>query len=172
MEHLFTATEACNMLDMPRNSLQEWLRHGAVEPVIPAAGRGSPLIMNVQQCWALGIARSIRNGGQSLTIAVKVAKRLDTFDPDYVEKSFRKGRTCIVVITAGEQQDVVKELVHPDEILNNKSLNKLRAQAKKEGRVLMFSGIDVKGMLDQLVTLAEKQAKERKKKSKEPKKKR
>ena len=91
MKEFFTSKQACDVLDMPRSTLTWWCEMEAIQPVIPAAARGSTRILNLRQVWALGIAKSVRAGGQSLDIACKVAQRLDNFSPEYIEKCFSEG---------------------------------------------------------------------------------
>lgn len=156
MNQLCSSRQVCELLDLPRPTLTYLVNRGAVHPVIPAAAQGSPRVFTLQQVWALGIAKSVRAGGQSLETACQISNALESMPPTEVEQAFKQGRTVLFVIGFDDQWSVLPRLVEPDAIVNNAELLKLKKKAQKQGVTTVFTGIDTKPMLDQLIAAMEK----------------
>lgn len=159
MNELVSATDARNLLDLPQPTFQWYVRKGAVRPVLQGKGRGSMNVFTVQQVWAIGIAKAIKGGGQPLEVALEAASILEGLTPKQVERAFAEGRTCLFVISVDGKADIMPHLVGPSAIIDNPHLRDARAEAERNGETVMFSGIDTKPMLDQIVAKV-KQAKE------------
>lgn len=161
---LITSQEAARMLKMPPSTMDWWIRRGAVNPIIPAHGKGTPRIMTLKQTWAIAIARGVKKGGQSVETACRLAQTLESFSDDEIESSFAAGRTCILVLIIDGDVEFVPKLLRPEGITKNPELHKMQAMAKKDGRMLVWSGIDVKPIWDQIVSLTQHPRQTKKKK--------
>jgi hypothetical protein len=159
MNELVTATDARKLLDLPQPTFQWYVRKGAVRPVLQGKGQGSMNAFTVQQVWAIGIAKSIKGGGQPLEVAMQAASILEGLKPKQIERAFKEGRTCLFVVSVDGEATIMPRLVGPSAIIDNPQLAKARAEAERNGQTVMFSGIDVKPMLDQIVAKV-KEAKE------------
>lgn len=156
MQELLSVRQTRRLLDMPSSTVDYWLTHSEITPRIPGEGRGTSRMLTVQQAWAIGIAKAVRAGGQSVENAGKIAAFLESLPPEHVEAEFKKGRTCLLVVIADGEMSFLPMLIRPSAITNNPELNAAREEAIKQGTTLITSGIDVKPLLDQIVAAVEK----------------
>ncbi len=157
MNELVGPTEARKLLGMPQPTFQWYVKKGAVRPVLQGKGQGSMSIYTVQQVWAIGIAKAIKSGGQSLDVALQASAILEGMTPKQVERAFDEGRTCLLVVTVDGEPNIMPRLVGPSAIIDNPHLTKARAEAERNGQTVIFTGIDTKPMLDQIVTKMKEQ---------------
>jgi hypothetical protein len=124
-------------------------------PLVDAIGRKGQ-IFSVQQAWAIGIAKSVRAGGQSMEIAVAIANFLASLRPIAVETAFAEGRTCLMVTNTDGELMLKPRLLAADSITANPELKRAQRKAVRAGKTLQFYGLDVRPMLDQLVAAVTK----------------
>jgi hypothetical protein len=162
MDELLSTTDAHKALDVPLSTFTWYVRKGIVNPAMPGRGQGSMNIFTVQQVWAIGIAKSIRGGGQPLEVAMQAATILEKLTPKQVETAFAEGRTCLLVVSVDGQMEIMPRLVSPSAIIDNPHLRDVRKEAEKNGQTLMFFGIDTKPMLEQITSKVKEQTAQRK----------
>lgn len=157
VDQLYTSTDAYEVLSIPQNTFNWWIRQGVVVPKMPGRGKGSTNIFTLQQLWAIGIGRAVKAGGQSLETACQIARVLESFSPEVIEEAFAEGRTCLMVFNLDGKSSVVPYLTSPGAITDNEIIKAVRDEVENDGMILMWYGINTKPMLDQLIEHAKKQ---------------
>jgi DNA-binding transcriptional MerR regulator len=155
MDDLVRSSEAADVLGMTPAKFNEWCRAGVVTPFMSGSGQGSTKIFTVQQVWAIAIAKSVRAGGQSIENACEVAGILERMPPAKIQKWFAEGKTCLLVMDQDGKKIILEGLLSASQILDNKTFKQSQEECRQEGKVLQFTGIDVKPVFDQIIRMVQ-----------------
>jgi hypothetical protein len=141
----FTTSQLCALTGVPVGTLKRLRSQGSVLAAQPGQrGRGHSDLWAVEQALALGVARGLRSSGCVTADAEEVLKYLWDFSAKDLERAFKEGRTCLMLVVTLQGTHCLPTLVTRDAILANKDINDQRATAMSLG--IKPSALDVEAI--------------------------
>jgi hypothetical protein len=141
----FTTAQLCKLTGVPVGTLKRLRSHGSVLAAHPGErGRGHSDLWTVEQALALAVARGLRSSGGVTADAEGVLSYLWGLCARDLERAFKKGRTCLMLVVTPQGTHCLPTLVCRDAILSNPAINDQKATAMSHG--MSPSALDVEAI--------------------------
>ena len=140
---------AAKAMGITRQGLHAWIDRLITAP-IRRAGLEPPESLSIHQVWAIAIARTVRQQGESQEAASSVYEFLSGLPPTEIERAFAENCVCLFVMNG----EPVPRLVSV-EATTSAEFKHLEVQAKRLGIVQRLLRLDVEPLLQQLAELGD-----------------
>ncbi len=122
--HFLTAKQVCYLTRIPYQTLNYWVKIGAITPMHDPGGKGNHRLFGLTSVVALTVGRGLRGKGFSLQTAMEAMTFLEGVTEERLEACFADGRRWLL-IQAGEQ--VVERLMTEQEMSTSKVMARIAA---------------------------------------------
>jgi hypothetical protein len=144
---LFTTQQMCAITGVPEGTIKRLRASGSILAARRGSrGRGHPDRWSASQVLALAVARGLRGCGVPAANAESVLQYFWQMSDASLDRHFRAGRTCLMLVAGPDGTGCLPVLVHRESILKNDDIDANAVTALRLG--VRPSALDVAAIWD------------------------